>query len=382
MTVDLLALHTLIRENLESHPISIRRRAPYLDAINAGVDRLSKPTMLTWNVTRSCNLRCIYCAPDAPFGKPASSASERTQILDAILALNPIFVSLLGGEPTLVPEISDIIYRLLDHGVHADLTTNGAGVDEMFCRDLACADSDCYTIMLSLDSNRPEMNDAQRGPGCFATAIRAARRMASYALPFAVGMTITPRNLHDLVGTYQLAAELGARYFCAWFVMPSGRATQEHVATPDEEFARQVETVIERSRAGGPSLSRLDLSYASMREIRNSFGMDHAPISREHAEAASKVGCEGCRYRILVDENGDVYPCDFLQYREFKMGNLLRDGWDKVWNSPPARLKAGLTRSTKPGCQTCALTFCDTGCFGITYAEFKRSGKLLPMCEV
>ena len=226
MTVDLLALHKLIRDNLEPHPISTRRRAPYLEAINSGIERLSRPTMLTWNVTRSCNLRCVYCAPDAPFGKPTGSPFERARILDAILALDPLFVSLLGGEPTLVPEISTLIHQLLEHGVHADLTTNGAGVNEMFCSDLASADASRYTIMLSLDSNRAEINDTQRGPGCFATATRAAHRMASYALPFAIGMTITPRNLHDLVGTYQLATELGAQYFCAWFVMRSGRATQ------------------------------------------------------------------------------------------------------------------------------------------------------------
>ncbi|MDO5092253.1 MAG: radical SAM protein [Propionibacteriaceae bacterium] len=339
--------------------------------------------MLTWNVTRSCNLRCSYCAPNAPFGKPAGSERDRLRILDAILALNPIFVSLLGGEPTLVPEISTLIHRLIEHDVHADLTTNGAGVNDDFCRNLEGFGSSRYTIMLSLDSNSPETNDAQRGPGSFKTAIRAARRMGSYDLPFAVGMTITPKNMHDLVETYELAAELGARFFCAWFVMPSGRATRDHVASPDEEFVRQVKTVVEGSQLGGPRLSRLDLSYSSMRHIRDSMGSNHCQsVTPQLAEAASMIGCEGCRYRILVDENGDVYPCDFLQYSEFKMGNLLDDPWDDVWNSPPAVLKARLTRSAKPGCQSCALTVCDTGCFGITYAEFKRSGKLLPMCEV
>ena len=361
-------------------PVAETRKAAYLQSIARGVTRLETPSMITWNVTNSCTLSCTYCAVDAPCGPADRDSRTRDVVLERILGLNPVFVSLLGGEPTLVPEIEHIVRRLISSGIHADITTNGARVSERFASAMASVDTSLLSIMLSIDSSDQKTNDAARGRGAFLTATRAAARLSTAKVPFAIGMTVTPRNMHHLRSTYELACSLGAKYFCSWFVIPAGRATISDVALPDEEFVRQAYDVLHCSETHETKVARLDLSVAVtkwLREARSEQNVD--PMM---SEVASMVGCEGCRYRALIDANGDVYPCDFLQAKDFRMGNVLSDDWNSIWHSRPARFKSLLTRSTKPGCSSCPMLECDTGCFGVSYAHFTRSGKLLPMCEV
>lgn len=363
-----------------SHPAVSRCRHPYLQALAGGARRLETPTMVTWNVTKACNLACTYCAANARKGPPGSTPEDRARILDKILSLDPVLVSMIGGEPTLAPEIGDLFAAVVKSGAHADMTTNGARVTESFANALSDLDHSRYSLMISLDSWDRYTNDMGRGLGSFTTATRAARRLASAGVPFAIGMTIGPRNVHQLLGTYRYARDMGASLFCAWFVMATGRATVEDVVLPDEEFARQVMTVLDESSRSTTKISRIDLSFAVMGTLRRSIRKTQ--VTAAASELASMVGCEGCRYRMLVDENGDVYPCDFLQVDEFLMGNLLTDAWPSIWNSRPALLKAVLSRRTKPGCRDCPMLECDTGCFGVSFAHFKRTGQLLPMCEV
>ena len=53
----LVDLINRIQANTTSHQILTDRLTPYLDTLQAGRDRLDKPTMATWNLTRSCNLK-------------------------------------------------------------------------------------------------------------------------------------------------------------------------------------------------------------------------------------------------------------------------------------------------------------------------------------
>jgi len=40
-----------------------------------------------------------------------------------------------------------------------------------------------------------------------------------------------------------------------------------------------------------------------------------------------------CRQYLVVEHNGDIYPCDFFVLPSLKLGNLNTDSWDKLLNS-------------------------------------------------
>lgn len=369
-----------INNNIISHPVVRRRTQPFIRAAANGASRLNYPTMLTWNVTKACNLSCTYCAASALRGRVRSTPESRNAILEQIVEMQPVFVSLLGGEPTLAPEIGEIITTLVENDIHADMTTNGIRVTTELARLYASLDPGTYSLMLSLDSYDSATNDSIRGRGSHDTILRAAKELHSAGVKFSLGMTIGASNIHHLTQTYKLASDIGASSFCAWFIMPAGRGTSAESILPDDEFVAQAYEVLNLSAAGETKIGRLDLSPAIMKWLKRD-AVDLG-ISQSTSELASCVGCEGCRYRILIDEDGTVYPCDFLQVPEFRMGNLFENNWNEIWNSRAAKLKLLLTRKTKPGCRTCPLQDCDTGCFGVSFAHYKETGELLPMCEV
>ncbi|MCS4484008.1 SPASM domain-containing protein [Gleimia sp. 6138-11-ORH1] len=195
-------------------------------------------------------------------------------------------------------------------------------------------------------------------------------------------MTISKSNLHHVLATYMFAEEIGASLFCSWFVMPSGSASKCEATLPDSIYIEQVHKILDLAEENFLPVGRMDLSYATVRILSSNPQLGKIEGSSALAEVASKVSCEGCRYRTLIDENGDVFPCNFLQYDAFRMGNLLSDNWVDIWYSRPARFKASLTRSNKPKYKDCEAQFCDTGCFGVSFANYLETGKLLPMCEV
>lgn len=379
----LLALNERIRVTTISHPILSQRVQPYLDALKAGKQRLETPTMLTWNLTKSCNLTCTYCAVDARFGSVIPNQNDvNKQILNKVLELSPMYVSLLGGEPTLATELPEIVNALSSARIFVDITTNGARVSDDLIESLINAQESGCSIMISLDSFDRSVNDSRRGKGSFSTATRAAKRLADAGIPFSIGMTISKSNLHHVLPTYLYAADIGASLFCSWFVMPSGKASKCEATLPDSVYVEQVHEILDRAEENFLPVGRMDLSYATARILSSNAKLGQGNGCSPMAEVASKVSCEGCRYRALIDENGDVFPCDFLQYDVFRMGNLLSDNWADIWYSRPARFKASLTRSNKPGCKECEAQFCDTGCFGVSFANYLETGHLVPMCEV
>lgn len=80
------------------------------------------PFYLGWEVSGKCNLNCIYC-----FAEDAIHTENTANIMDtvdSILKINPMVVGLSGGEPTLNPNLPDIIRKF--HGkAHLILNTNG-----------------------------------------------------------------------------------------------------------------------------------------------------------------------------------------------------------------------------------------------------------------
>lgn len=99
--------------------------------MNALVDGFGRTLQyLRLSVTDQCNFRCAYCLPQGCPRDPTAhplSADEIEQLVQAFAALGVWKVRLTGGEPTLRPDICEIVRRIAaTPGVRRiGLTTNG-----------------------------------------------------------------------------------------------------------------------------------------------------------------------------------------------------------------------------------------------------------------
>ena len=71
----------------------------------------------TIETNTTCNIKCAYCySVDHPLVKPLDLARYEVDFAIASRSLDAI--SLLGGEPTLHPDIVDIVRYVKSNGVH------------------------------------------------------------------------------------------------------------------------------------------------------------------------------------------------------------------------------------------------------------------------
>jgi hopanoid biosynthesis associated radical SAM protein HpnH len=87
------------------------------------------PTVLMLEPLYTCNLACIGCSPERHTGKLKDRLTVDQCIEAAELADAPT-ISLCGGEPTLYPELPELIERLIAMGKHIIMCTNALVLDK------------------------------------------------------------------------------------------------------------------------------------------------------------------------------------------------------------------------------------------------------------
>jgi hopanoid biosynthesis associated radical SAM protein HpnH len=87
------------------------------------------PTVCMLEPLYTCNLACIGCSIERHTGK----LKDRLSVDDCLKAVDdagtPI-VALCGGEPTLYPELPELVQKLIDRGIYIILCTNALLLDQ------------------------------------------------------------------------------------------------------------------------------------------------------------------------------------------------------------------------------------------------------------
>ncbi len=150
-----------------------------------------------------CNLCCSYClvssTPSADRRRLSRGDFER--LIDEASDIGFDEVFLTGGEPALLPDITDMLgYALLRMPV--TLMTNGmlwkgarlARLESL----LRMPESTDLTLQTSLDSGSPEIHDRNRGAGTWAKTVAGIRRLQERGFRVRVAATTLAQNQHDL----------------------------------------------------------------------------------------------------------------------------------------------------------------------------------------
>lgn len=149
---------------------------------------LQRLTSLWFQVTGFlCNLECTHCLVDSSPRNKNMAFLSREAIAGYLKEADTLGVKEIyftGGEPFLHKEMVDILGDTL--GVApATVLTNGVLITEGMARDLgelAARSRYSLEIRVSMDHPDAEKNDAVRGPGTHAKALRAVLRLQDVGL--------------------------------------------------------------------------------------------------------------------------------------------------------------------------------------------------------
>jgi [mycofactocin precursor peptide]-tyrosine decarboxylase / 3-amino-5-[(4-hydroxyphenyl)methyl]-4,4-dimethylpyrrolidin-2-one synthase len=311
---------------------------------------LTAPICLTWELTYACNLACVHCLSSSGRRDPRElSTGECQEVIDTLERMQVFYVNIGGGEPTVRPDFWELVDYATAHHVGVKFSTNGIKIDPEVARRLAA--SDYVDVQISLDGATAEVNDAVRGAGSHAVAVRAMRNLADAGFRgFKLSVVVTRHNVSQLDELKALADAHGAQLRLTR-LRPSGRGADTwHQLHPTA--AQQRELYGWLSAHGEEVLTGDSFFHLAP------YG---GPLPGLNLCGAGRVVC-------LIDPVGDVYACPFAIHENFLAGNVRQPGgFPAVWRD--SELFATLRGPQSGGaCRSCQFfDSCRGGCMAAKF---------------
>jgi MoaA/NifB/PqqE/SkfB family radical SAM enzyme len=195
--------------------------------MNHRIDSLRGPLLVSWQITRDCDLCCLHCCTESAPGKRMPDeldADEAMRLAHEIIQSEVPYVMLCGGEPLVVPHFFALAETLGRGGVNLKIETNGQRFDTEVAKRLSGLP--IRSIQISLDADTQETYERQRPGGSLAKAHAAARAVRAAGIPLEVTFAPTRLNIHELPDVIARARALGAFRFNTGKLMRIGTAAR------------------------------------------------------------------------------------------------------------------------------------------------------------
>ena len=317
------------------------------------------PALLSWNLTRACNLRCPHCYIDATVRQHGDGEELDTErclaTIDELAALAPgCLLILTGGEPMLRRDIGDLVAHAARAGLHPVLGTNGILLDGDALDRLKGAG--LAGLSVSIDSVDPERHDRFRGRrGAHRLTVGTVRLARARDLPVVIQHSLLPFNVGELPKMAELAHELGASVLNVFYLVCTGRGEKVTALS-----ARVYEESLGR-------LADLRQEWAG----RLTVGARCAPqfarvLTQRGADAGALAeGCPAGRTYLRIAPDGEVTPCPYMPEAA---GRLTDRTLAAIWEQAPV-MQAMRDRVLPGRCGACEYTASCGGCRARALAE-------------
>ncbi|MBR3582683.1 MAG: radical SAM protein [Kiritimatiellae bacterium] len=267
-------------------------------------------------VTYRCNARCSMCnrykAPSRP---------EEELTVETLRKLPPMyFTNVTGGEPFIRTDLKDVVRELFRHSDRIVISTNGFFTDRIV--DL-CKEFPQVGIRISIEGLEATNNAIRGLPDGYRRGyetLKTLRKMGMKDVGF--GMTVQDCNAPDLVPLYDISNEWGMEFATATLHNSFYFVENHNIIHDRPAVAAHFEKLI----------CALLKSNSPKKWFRAYF--NHGLINYIYGQKRL-LPCDMSFDTFFIDPYGDVMPCNGTKDKEV-MGNLNRQTWDELWNSPEA----------------------------------------------
>lgn len=321
---------------------------------------LSAPVNVTWEMTFACNLSCIHCVSDSGPKREGELTTEQCmQVIDTMAGMKVFQFNIGGGEPFIREDFLDLMEYAHEKGIVTCISTNGTLIDREVARRL---DKDMVYIQVSMDGATPESNDAIRGKGSFRRALRALECLRNRGIEVSINTVLTKLSFPELDLINDLAGSYGAKLRVSRF-RPSGRGKKSWDRL---NVSREQMVVFSSWLSEHMGVSTGDSFFSVTAEDRRSLGLNM---------------CGACKLTCCVSPLGEVYPCAFLQEKDFLSGKLPESSFPLIWEHSP--VFESFRRLEIKSCESCnRFDYCHGGCPAIAYHTQRKLGFPDPGCLV
>lgn len=282
-------------------PFSVRAQAPYKADLA---------------LHYACNNNCAHCYNEPGRKTMPSMSSEKWQrVLRKLFDVGVPYIIFTGGEPTLHPDLVELVAYAESLGQLTGLNTNGRRlIDPTLTAALQAAGLD--HVQITLNSHHRELHNQIVGAEAFDETIAGLRCALDAGLHTLTNTTLVESNAGQALDLVDFLHDLGVRTFAMNSMIYSGCGA----CYPGALRAERLETVLPQVRERAQEYGMHFLWYTPTEYCRLS------PL-----ELGLGIRCcNAAEYSICIEPNGDVLPC---QSYYVPAGNILTDRWEDIWNS-------------------------------------------------
>ena len=303
--------------------------------------------IVVWNITRTCNLKCVHCYTDSAAMKyPDELTTDQCKaVLDDLAAFKVPAVLFSGGEPLVRKDLFELAAYARDLGLHVVLSTNGTLIDRETARKFV--ELKFAYIGISLDSPTASTHDWFRGQaGAFEKSMQGFKYCKDAGQKVGLRLTLTRHNAQDIGKIFDLIELHGIDRACFYHLCPAGRGKDLAALTPASARAaigtiftrtqemidrgKRVEILTVDNHCDGPYL------YLRMKK-------EGHPRAEQVLEMLKWNG--GGRYSsgvgiANIDFYGNVHADQFSMFRTF--GNVKQRKFSDIWQDTSNEIMAGL----------------------------------------
>lgn len=313
-------------------------------------------TLVSWNLTRRCNLACGHCYLDAVQRKSEAqdelTTDEALAVVGQMSAAAPgAMLVLTGGEPLLRDDLECIVNAAAGQGLMPVIGTNGVLLNAARARSLQAAGA--VGVGISIDSTNCEFHDRLRGhSGAWFGALAGARAAREAGLALQLQTTLFEENRGELESLADLAESCGAMALHFFFLVCTGRGvTQSDLSPAAYEASLGAILQLQRDRR-----ARLMVRARCAPYVRRLVGQQEDTPSGGHSLGLS--ACLAGRSYCRITPQGKVTPCPYIPE---PVGDLRRSRLKDVWTASHTLLRL---RNDLPGgkCSVCDYRLSCGGC--------------------
>lgn len=316
--------------------------------------------VVAWNMTRSCNLKCIHCYMDSDCKRYEGELTyeEGKRFIEDLGSFKVPVLLFSGGEPLVREDFFKLAKHAIDCNIRSTISTNGTLINRKTAEEFKKVG--VGYVGISLDG-LSDTNDQFRGQkGAFDAAVRGIENCVAVGQRVGLRFTINRHNYKELGDIFNLIEDLHINRVCFYHLVYCGRGNQMMGEDLSHQQSREVlDFIIEKTldfhrRGLDKEILTVDnhadavYLYMKLREI------DPKRAEEVYQLMETNGGNRSGMAFANVDSMGNVHPDQFTQ--NHIIGNVREKSFGEIWRDTSHPILAGLKNRKdllKGRCSTC-----------------------------
>jgi len=331
-----------------------------------------------------CNLDCSYCfyldrEADPYQSLPGRRMTEETleRLVDTWMFYSFPNSSLAfqGGEPTLagVPFFEKLCEFEKRYGRNGQNVSNSMQTNAMLLDERWCELFRAYSWLLGVSLDGPEeMHDLYRvnkeGRGTWKRVMQSVELLKKQKVEFNLLCVLSQANVEKPKELYRFFRSLGVEHiqYIPLAEFDTDGSPLPFTITPEQYGRFLCET--------------FELWWPERRRVRIRY-FDNIAEALAGAKPGNCTMHTTCDSYVVVEYNGDVYPCDFFVEGGWKLGNVNLDSWSEIARRQRRVSFASKKTIAHPECAVCEYqNICHGGCPKFRHGPARRFEDLDYFC--